>query len=132
MKILVVDDERDIQELYLQRFRKEIRNGDINFLFAFSGNEALEVMATLHPMDVVMLLSDINMPGMTGFDLLKIAKEKYPWLTIFMVSAYGDESNMGKAKMLGAAEFFTKPVDFTLLRQKIFTQRPSDTKNIVE
>src|SRR5438874_13400707 len=129
MKILVVDDERDIQELYMQRFRKEIRNGDISFLFAFSGNEALDLMAILHPMDVVMLLSDINMPGMTGFDLLKIAKEKYPWLSIFMVSAYGDESNMGKAKTLGAAEFFTKPVDFTLLRQKIFSQSPADNKN---
>ena len=126
MKILVVDDERDIKELYLQRFRKEIRNGDISFMFAFSGNEALDVMGTLHPMDVVLLLSDINMPGMTGFDLLKIAKEKYPWLTIFMVSAYGDESNVGKAKTLGASEFFTKPVDFTLLRQKIFSQSPAD------
>ena len=131
MKILVVDDEHDIKELYLQRFRKEIRNGDVSFLFAFSGSEALDLMATLHPMDVVLLLSDINMPGMTGFDLLKVAKEKYPWLTIFIVSAYGDESNMGKAKTLGALEFFTKPVDFTLLREKIFSHRDTDNQNIV-
>ncbi|HYV93430.1 MAG TPA: response regulator [Chitinophagales bacterium] len=129
MKILVVDDERDIEQLYIQRFRKEIRSGEITILFAFSGSEALELMSHLHPMDVVLLLSDINMPGMTGFDLLKVAKEKYPYITIFMVSAYGDESNAGKAKTLGADDFFTKPVDFKLLRQKIFSQSPADSQN---
>ncbi len=120
MKILVVDDEIDIQDLYLQRFRKEIRSGELELLFAFSGKEALGVMETMHPMDVVLLLSDINMPGMTGFDLLKLVKEKYSYLTVFMVSAYGDVSNMSKATELGANDFITKPVDFALLREKIF------------
>ena len=129
MKILVVDDERDVEQLYLQRFRKEIRSGEIAILFAFSGTEALELMSQLHPMDVVLLLSDINMPGMTGFDLLKVAQEKYPYITIFMVSAYGDESNAGKAQDLGADDFFTKPVDFKLLRQKIFSHSPADSQN---
>ena len=122
MKILVVDDERDVEALYRQRFRKEIRSGELNLLFAFSASEALELMSHLDPMDVVLLLSDINMPGMTGFDLLKIVKEKYPLLNAFMVSAYGDEENMTRAKTLGADDFITKPVDFNLLRQKIFNR----------
>jgi len=122
MKILVVDDERDIEQLYRQPFRKEIRSGELNLLFAFSVSEALELMSHLDPMDVVLLLSDINMPGMTGFDLLKIVKEKYPFLTAFMVSAYGDEANLTRAKNLGADDFVTKPVDFNLLRQKIFNR----------
>jgi two-component system response regulator (stage 0 sporulation protein F) len=120
MKILVVDDEHDVEQLYTQRFRKEIRSGRVTILFAFSAAEALEVMAHFQPMDIVLLLSDINMPGMTGFDLLQIAKEKYPHVAIFMVSAYGDDVNIGKAKTLGADNFFTKPVDFNLLRGKIF------------
>ena len=122
MKILVVDDEQDVEQLYRQRFRKEISSGKWKLLFAFSVQEALDVMSHLDPMDVVLLLSDINMPGMTGFDLLKMAREKYPFLTIFMVSAYGDQENMTKAKALGAADFITKPVDFNLLRQKIFNR----------
>lgn len=122
MKILIVDDERDIEQLYRQRFRKEIRSGELKLLFAFSVSEALEIMSHLDPMDVVLLLSDINMPGMTGFDLLKIVREKYPLLTVFMVSAYGDEKNMTNARALGAADFITKPVDFNLLRQKIFNR----------
>jgi len=120
MKLLIVDDERDIEQLYRLSFRKEIKEGRLQLMFAFSGSEALEVMATLEPMDVVLLLSDINMPGMTGFDLLQITKEKYPYLKIFMVSAYGDMSNQSRAKNLGADDFVTKPVDFTLLREKIF------------
>ena len=122
MKILIVDDEQDVEQLYRQRFRKEIRAGKVKLLIAFSVTEALEVMSHLDPMDVVLLLSDINMPGMTGFDLLKIVKEKYPFLAAYMVSAYADEVNMIKAKTLGADDFVTKPVDFSVLRQKIFNR----------
>ena len=122
MKILVVDDEQDVEQLYRQRFKKEVRSGELNLLFAFSVSEALETMSHLDPMDVVLLLSDINMPGMTGFDLLKIVKERYPFLAVFMVSAYGDVENITKAKTLGADDFITKPVDFNLLRQKIFNR----------
>ncbi|MFI5171759.1 MAG: response regulator [Chitinophagales bacterium] len=120
MKLLIVDDERDIEQLYKLSFRKEIKEGNLQLLFAFSGQEAIEVMSTLQPMDIVLLLSDINMPGMTGFDLLEITKKEYPYLKIFMVSAYGDMENLSKATRLGADDFVTKPVDFNLLRDKIF------------
>ncbi len=120
MKILVVDDETDMKDLYLQRFRKEIRTGQVNLFFTLSGQEALDLMKSFEPMDVVLVLSDINMPGMTGFDLLKVSKEKYPWLKIFMISAYGDESNILYAQKLGADDFVTKPVNFEVLKQKIF------------
>ena len=118
-KILVVDDEADIQELYKQRFRKEIKNNELVFLFAEGVQDALALMGTLNPMDIVLLLSDINMPGMTGFDLLQTAKIKYPWLTVFMISAYGDNENLNRARTLGAKDFLTKPIDFNLLRDKI-------------
>ena len=120
MKILVVDDELDVQELYKQRFRKEIRSNELTILFATSAKEALEILGQMHPMDIVLLLSDINMPGMTGLDLLKLAKAEYPWLTIYMITAYGDDESREKAKQLGAKEYLTKPIDFSLLHQKIF------------
>ena len=123
MKVLVVDDEKDIEQLYKQMFRKEIRSGEITLMFAFSAQEALDLMGTLHPMDIVLLLSDINMPGMSGLDLLAIVKKKYPYLNVFMVSAYGDRGNLDKAKQNGADDFLTKPVDFTLLREKIFNKK---------
>lgn len=119
MKVLVVDDERDVEILYQQQFRKEIRSGELELLFTFSAQEALDMMAHLNPMDVVLLLSDINMPNMTGLELLKTVKEKYSYLQVFMVSAYGDEGNRSKAKTLGASDFFTKPVDFVTLRNRI-------------
>ena len=123
MKILVVDDEHDVQTLFLQRFRKEIRNGALNFLFAFSGEEAL---VTLRQMDheAVLILSDINMPGMSGLQLLEIIKKDFvaPPPVVMMVTAYGDEENFNTAKRLGADDFLTKPVDFKLLKEKLIQQ----------
>jgi YesN/AraC family two-component response regulator len=89
-------------------------------MFAFSGKEALELMSHLDPMDVVLLLSDINMPEMNGFELIALAKERFPYLKIWMVSAYGDQNNMNKAYQIGVDEFFTKPIDFEMMRNKLF------------
>lgn len=120
MKVLIVDDELDVEQLYRQRFRKEIKSGEIEMKFAFSANQAMEYIAQLAPMDIVLVLSDINMPGLTGFDLLKFIREKYSHLKVVMVSAYGDSDNMNKASSLGAAGFLVKPIDFTILKEKIF------------
>jgi CheY-like chemotaxis protein len=121
MKLLVVDDELDVKDMFLQRFRKEIKAGKISLVFAHSGEEAIELLSQMQPMDIVLILSDINMPGMTGFDLLKVVKEKLPDLKIFMVSAYGDAANMNKARENGADDFIEKPVNFKLLEEKIFS-----------
>lgn len=118
MKILVVDDERDIQTLFEQRFRKEIREGVLQFAFAFSGEEALNY---LNGHEAVLILSDINMPGMSGLELLSNIKHMLlkPPPVVMMITAYGDAENYNTAKQLGADDFLTKPVDFTLLKEKL-------------
>ena len=120
MKILVVDDEKDVQVLFEQRFRKEMRNGEMEFAFAFSGEEALAYMHT-HDHEAVLILSDINMPGMSGLQLLEKIKTEYsaPPPIVMMITAYGDEENFNTAKRLGADDFLTKPVDFTSLKEKL-------------
>ena len=120
MKILVVDDERDIQALFEQRFRKEIREKLVEFIFAFSGEEALAYLEQ-NEHEVVIILSDINMPGMSGLELLRCIKQKYlePPPSVMMITAYGDAENFNTAKLLGADEFLTKPVDFTYLKEKL-------------
>ena len=123
MKILVVDDERDVQTLFEQRFRKEIRSGEMEFAFAFSGEHAIEYMKD-HENEAVLILSDINMPGMSGLELLKHIKLKYekPPPVVMMITAYGDKENYEEAMQLGADDFLTKPVDFIMLKQKLKTQ----------
>ncbi len=122
MKILVVDDERDIQTLFEQRFRKEIRDKTVEFVFAFSGEDALEYLK-LHAeeQEAILILSDINMPGMSGLELLEHIKQKYhkPPPVVMMITAYGDGENYRIAKELGADDFLTKPVDFKLLKEKL-------------
>jgi CheY-like chemotaxis protein len=120
MKILVVDDEKDVQVLFEQRFRKEMKNGDMKFAFAFSGEEALEYLKS-YDQEAVLILSDINMPGMSGLDLLKHIKEKHnePPPVVMMITAYGDAENYNTAMRLGADDFLTKPVDFTILKDKL-------------
>ena len=123
MKILVVDDEQDVQTLFQQRFRKEIRKGELDFVFAFSGEEALKTLRTMEQ-EAVLILSDINMPGMSGLQLLEIIKKDFiaPPPVVMMVTAYGDEENFNTAKKLGADDFLTKPVDFKLLKEKLIQQ----------
>ena len=120
MKILVVDDEKDIQPLFEQRFRKEIRNGKAEFVFAYSGEEAL-LRLEENKHEAVLILSDINMPGMTGLELLKQIKGRFhsPPPVVMMITAYGDSENYKRAMELGADGFITKPVDFNLLKEKI-------------
>lgn len=119
MKILIVDDERDVEMLFLQKFRKEIKNENLELIFAFSGMEALEVLEASDPPNVVYVFSDINMPGMTGLELLGKIKNRFPMIKVSMISAYGDAENHDKAISSGAKEFFTKPIDFTSLKKEI-------------
>lgn len=120
MKILVVDDERDVQTLFEQRFRKEMRSGEMQFAFAFSGEEALQFL-TDHNQEAVLILSDINMPGMSGLELLKRIKQEHqePPPVVMMITAYGDAENYNQATQLGADDFLTKPVDFAVLKEKL-------------
>ena len=122
MKILVVDDEKDIKTLFEQRFRKEIRNKKLEFEFAFSGEDALGCMVKYNH-EAVLILSDINMPGMSGLDLLERIKQKNhtPPPVVMMITAYGDDKNFKRAMELGADDFLTKPIDFGLLKDKIKT-----------
>lgn len=124
MKILVVDDEKDIQLLFEQKFRREIRNGEVTFEFAFSGEEALNYLnGNQH--EAILILSDINMPGMSGLELLDHIKEQYiiPPPFMMMITAYGDEENYTRAMKQGSDDFLTKPVDFKELKEKIKTLR---------
>ena len=123
MKILVVDDETDVQVLFEQRFRKEIKSGEMELAFAFSGEEALLFMND-HEHEAVLILSDINMPGMSGLELLKHIKLKYekPPPVVMMITAYGDDENYNQAMKLGADDFLTKPVDFITLKEKLKTR----------
>jgi CheY-like chemotaxis protein len=120
MKILVVDDEQDIQQLFEQRFRKEIKSGEFNFVFTFSGPEAIEYLNRA-PHEVVLILSDINMPGMSGFELLREIKKKFtkPPPIVMMITAYGDDENRNQSINMCADDFLTKPLDFNLLKTKL-------------
>lgn len=119
MKFLVVDDEKDVEMLFRQKFRKEIRNGLIELEFAFSGQDALDLIQNTQPPDVLYIFSDINMPGMSGLELLNKVKSQYPQIQVSMISAYGDDDNYRKAIDNGAKEFFTKPIDFASLKQEV-------------
>jgi two-component system response regulator (stage 0 sporulation protein F) len=119
IKILIVDDEHDVEMLFRQKFRKEIRDGDIDLVFAFSGQEALEILEEENPPNVMYVFSDINMPGMTGLELLAQVKTRFPSINVSMISAYGDTENYNKAMQSGAKEFFTKPIDFNSLKNEI-------------
>lgn len=119
MQILVVDDERDVQTLFEQRFRKEIKARKVAFTFAFSGWDAIEYLQQ-HPNEAPLVLSDINMPGMSGLELLKRIKEDFDQPpAVMMITAYGDAENYRQAMGLGADGFLTKPLDFNLLKEKL-------------
>lgn len=119
MKILIVDDEKDVEMLFRQKFRKETRSEKLELVFAFSGAEALKILEESDPPNVVYVFSDINMPGMTGLELLDQVKKRFPQISVSMISAYGDSDNYNKAIKSGAKEFFTKPIDFESLRKEI-------------
>ena len=115
--ILVVDDESDVESMFRQHFRRDLRAGRFTMEFANSAPAALEQVKS-NP-DPSLILSDINMPGMSGLEMLPRVKAARPNVPVIMVTAYGDEATRKKATELGAAGFLTKPIDFGLLRQEI-------------
>ena len=116
---MVVDDEPDVAELFRQRFRRESRQGTYVMHFAASGEAALELLSGEIDPGVIVILSDINMPGMDGLQLLGEIKERFPDLPVMMVTAYGDDERRRRAGELGAFEFLTKPVDFDRLKAQL-------------
>jgi two-component system, response regulator, stage 0 sporulation protein F len=122
--ILIVDDEPDLPDLFRQRFRREVRQGQYALHFAASGEEGLRRLVELGP-ELIVILSDINMPGMDGLALLREIKRRRPELAVVMVTAYGDAERMRTAKELGAAAFLAKPVDFEQLKQHLAQLTPN-------
>ena len=118
MKVLVVDDEPDVKALFEQRFRREVRAGAIELNFALSAEDALSLLEQRHP-EIVLILSDINMPGMNGLELLKALKERYPEVRVYMITAYADESSHQRAVEYGCDDYLTKPIDFAVLKARI-------------
>jgi CheY-like chemotaxis protein len=119
VSILVVDDEPDVAELFRQRFRREARQGTYVLHFSFSGEEALSKLDDGVRPQLIVILSDINMPGMDGLTLLREIKQRWPDLPVMMITAYGDDERRRRADEYGAAEFLTKPVDFDLLKERL-------------
>ena len=119
VSILVVDDEPDVAELFRQRFRREARQGTYVMHFASSGEDALSKLDNGVDPQLIVILSDINMPGMDGLTLLQKIKGRWPELPVMMVTAYADEERQRRANEYGAMEFLTKPVDFDLLKERL-------------
>jgi len=128
VSILVVDDEPDVAELFRQRFRREIRQGSYVVHFAASGEQALDLMAGEIQPALIVILSDINMPGMDGLQLLGNIKQRRPDLPVMMVTAYGDDERRRRAHELGAFEFITKPVDFDRLKEQLRQLPPTSAQ----
>jgi two-component system, response regulator, stage 0 sporulation protein F len=105
--------------LFRQKFRKEIHSGLLELDFAFSGEEALNILRIRQPPEVMYIFSDINMPGMTGLELLEKVKNEFPKIHVSMISAYGDTENQDRAMNSGAKEFFTKPINFDTVKKEV-------------
>ena len=119
VSILVVDDEPDVAELFRQRFRHEVREGLYVLHFALSGDAALAMLDDGIRPELIVILSDINMPGMDGLTLLGEIKRRWPELRVIMVTAYGDDERRRVAGERGATDFLAKPVDFEFLKQQL-------------
>jgi len=119
VSILIVDDEPDVATLFRQHFRREAREGVYVLHFAFSAAEALERLASVIEPQLVVILSDINMPGMDGLALLREIKKRQPDLPVIMLTAYDDDERRRRAAASGAADFVTKPVDFDFLKVRL-------------
>ena len=126
VSILVVDDEPDVADLFRQRFRHEARDGTYVMHFANSGEVALEKLDDGIEPQLIVILSDINMPGMDGLTLLSRIKERWSEIPVMMVTAYGDDERRRRATEYGAAEFLSKPVDFDLLKQQLRQLKDGD------
>ena len=119
VSILIIDDEADVAELFRQRFRREAREGVYVLHFASSAAEALERLAADIEPELIVILSDINMPGMDGLALLREIRGRRPDLPVMMVTAYGDDERRRRAAEMGAADFLMKPVDFDFLKKRL-------------
>jgi CheY-like chemotaxis protein len=125
VSILVVDDEPDVIELFRQRFRRELRSGAYVLHFAASGRDALVRLAAGVQPELLLILSDINMPEMDGLQLLREIKRQWPLLPVMMVTAYGDDERRCAAGASGAADFLSKPIDFEYLKRRIQAFSPA-------
>lgn len=119
LRVLVIDDEEDTYLLFEQQFRSEIKKKSLEFHYARSAEEALIFLHQPIDPQLVLILSDISMPGMNGLELLKLLKNAYPEITVFMITAYGDHENSKTALELGASEIISKPIDFSYLKELI-------------
>jgi CheY-like chemotaxis protein len=117
--ILVVDDESDVEDLFRQQFRRDIQAGRFTIEFAESGKSALQKMTEASAVPLILILSDVNMPGMSGLELLPKAKESRPDVSVIMITAYGDGETRRRALEGGAEALLTKPIDFAALRSEI-------------
>jgi CheY-like chemotaxis protein len=120
--VLVVDDEPDVEELFRQQFRRDLRAGRFSMEFAQSAPAALQRITDAAGASIILILSDINMPGMSGLELLRQAKAARPDIPVIMITAYGDAETKRKALEGGAEGLFTKPIDFGMLRGEIDTR----------
>ena len=120
-RVLVVDDEPDVEPLFRQQFRREVREGLYRLDFALSAETALHMLNSQAGEEIILLLVDIDLPGMGGLGLLPKVKGRRPGLPVFVISAYGDGDTVNTARELGADEFLTRPVDFAKLRQDLMT-----------
>jgi CheY-like chemotaxis protein len=120
--VLVVDDEPDVETLFRQQFRRDLRSGRFTMQFAQSARAALQLITDATEVSLILILSDINMPGMTGLEFLPKAKALRPDVPVIMITAYGDAETKRKALEGGAEALLTKPIDFVLLRNEIETR----------
>ncbi|MET4206440.1 MULTISPECIES: response regulator [Bradyrhizobium] len=120
--ILVVDDEPDVEALFRQQFRRDLRAGRFQMEFAPSASDALRLASEVRDPSLILILSDINMPGMSGLDMLPRVRAEHPDVPVIMITAYGDAETRRKAIERGAIGLLTKPIDFALLRQEIDTR----------
>lgn len=120
--ILVVDDEPDVETLFRQQFRRDLRAGRFNMEFAASAPEAMEKAASIADPSLILILSDINMPGMSGLEMLPKVRAARPSVPVIMITAYGDADTKRTALERGAEALLTKPIDFAALRQEIDTR----------
>ena len=117
--IVVVDDEPDVEEMFRQQFRRDLRAGRFTMEFALSAAAALEQVKAIPDPSLILILSDVNMPGMTGLEMLPKVRAERPNVPVIMITAYGDDATKKKATELGAAGLLPKPIDFGLLRHEI-------------
>lgn len=120
LTVLIVDDETDVEFLFRQSFRREIRKGKLRLHFAPSGQAALDLLRDGAGTDIVLVLSDINMPGMSGIQLLKTIKVEFPGMPVHIITAYGNDRNYELAVQYGADGYLNKPIDFKRLKAEVF------------